>query len=66
MNRRLHDYVRGTSVVFLLIAVLHLSRLALQWPAVIAGVGVPLWASAVAMLVAGGLGIMGLRVRVSS
>lgn len=50
-----------TGVVFLLIAVGHLLRLIFGWEAVIAGGGVPMWASWIAFVVAGYLAYEGLR-----
>lgn len=41
------------AVIFGLIAVLHVVRLVLRWPANIAGWPVPLWLSVAAVLVAG-------------
>jgi hypothetical protein len=46
------------AVVFGLVALMQLLRLALGWSVVINGVNIPLWASAVACLVAAGLAVM--------
>jgi hypothetical protein len=40
------------------IAVLQLTRLLLGWPILINGVAIPIWASAVAFVVAGGIAAM--------
>ena len=40
-------------LIFLLVAVMHVLRLALKWEVVLNGWSVPLWVSGVAMLVAG-------------
>lgn len=45
-----------TAVLFLaLLAVVHVIRMALSWPVSVGGAAVPIWASAVAVLVTGGL-----------
>lgn len=47
------------AVLFLaLLALLQLGRVLLGWPVLVAGTAVPLWASAVAAVVAGGLAAM--------
>ena len=46
------------AVVFGLIALAQLLRLVLGWPVVVNGFNVPLWASAIACLVAAGLAVM--------
>lgn len=46
------------AIVFALIAVLQLLRFVLGWQIVVNGVSIPLWASAVAFLVAAGLAAM--------
>jgi hypothetical protein len=46
------------AVVFALVALAQLLRLVLGWSIVINGISVPLWASAIACLVAGGLAVM--------
>lgn len=55
MNR---PFTRIAVVVFSLIAVLQLLRFILGWSVVINGVTVPLWASAVACVVAALLAVM--------
>ena len=54
-------YALLTSVIFLLVAVLHLLRLALHWNAYIGGWDFPMWASIVAVVVAGFLSFAGFR-----
>jgi hypothetical protein len=44
-----------------LLALLQLTRFVLGWPVVIAGVQVPGWVSAIAFLIAGSIGVWGLR-----
>ena len=46
------------AVVFALVALAQLLRLVLGWSIVINGISIPLWASAIACLVAGGLAVM--------
>lgn len=50
-------------VVFSLVAILQLIRLAMGWEVLINGVSIPLWASGVALVVAGGLAVMLWRER---
>ena len=45
-------------VVFVVVALAQLLRLVLGWPVVINGINIPLWASAIACLVAAGLAVM--------
>lgn len=45
-----------------LLACLQLLRLGLRWSIVVAGVDIPLWASAVAVLVVGSLAVWAFRV----
>lgn len=45
-------------VVFSLVAILQLTRLVLGWEVSINGVAIPLWASGIAFIVAGGLALM--------
>jgi len=46
-------YALTSSVIFLLVALLQLLRLVMQWDVVIDGWHLPLWASLIAVLVAG-------------
>ena len=54
-------YAFGSSIIFLLVAVLHLLRLALHWNVFIGGWDVPMWASIVSVVVAGFLSFAGFR-----
>ncbi len=56
-NRK--TYYKVTSLIFLLIAVLHAMRLLYGWEATIGDINVPLWASWVAVLLAGYLSYRG-------
>ena len=46
------------ALVFALVAVIQLLRFMLSWEVVVNGMSVPLWASAIAFLVAAGLAAM--------
>ena len=46
------------AVVFALVALAQLLRLVLGWPVLVNGINIPLWASAIACLVAAGLAVM--------
>jgi hypothetical protein len=59
MGQRTYNIV--TAVVFLIVAVLHLLRIILGWPARIGGLDIPLWVSWLAILVTGGLAYCGFR-----
>lgn len=54
-------FTKTAGIVFLVIALVHLARLIYGWNASINGVGVPVWASVVAVIVAGYLASQGLR-----
>jgi len=48
-----------TAALFLIIAVLHLLRMIFGWPAQIGGLGIPLWASWIALIITGALAYFG-------
>jgi len=50
-------YILITGVIFAIVALVHLLRLLLDWPAQVAGLAVPPWASWIAFLVAAALAI---------
>jgi hypothetical protein len=54
-------YLWISSVVFGLMALLHILRLALNWPAQVGEWSVPSWVSWIAVLAAGALSIWALR-----
>ena len=58
MGQKNFSFVVG--LVFLLIAVIHALRLALRWEAVVNGWSVPMWVSALALLIAAYLAFEGL------
>ena len=51
----------ATGLIFLVIAVLHVLRLAFKWEAVLNGWVVPMWVSALALLIAAYLAFEGLK-----
>lgn len=56
-------YFTLTGLIFLIIAVLHLFRLAYGWEAQIGGWDVPMWLSVVAFLLSGFLSYSAFRLR---
>jgi hypothetical protein len=50
-----------TAVIFAVIALLHLARVVLGWPAMIAGWSVPMWVSWLGLVVAAVLSYFGWR-----
>jgi hypothetical protein len=54
-------YVAVTTIVFLIVAVLHLTRIFMGWDASIGGWEVPLWVSWLALLVSGFLAYSGFK-----
>jgi hypothetical protein len=59
MNQKSFSLVVG--LIFLLIAVIHVLRLAFKWEAVLNGWAVPMWVSALALLIAAYLAFEGLK-----
>jgi hypothetical protein len=59
MSRKTFSLVAG--LIFLLVAVMHGLRLALRWEAVVNGWSVPMWVSAVALLIAAYLAFEALK-----
>ena len=51
-------YTAAASVVFTLVAIAQLLRFALGWTVIVNGYQIPLWASAIACLVAATLAVM--------
>jgi hypothetical protein len=54
-------FSRVAGLIFLLVAVMHVLRLAFKWEVVLNGWSVPMWVSAVAFLIAGYLGYEGVQ-----
>ena len=51
----------AAGLIFLLIAVMHVLRLALKWEVVLNGWSVPMWVSVVAIVIAACLAFEGLK-----
>lgn len=58
----MHRYVLVSGLFLVLLTCVQLLRLILSWRVTVAGVDIPLWASAVAALIAGSLAIWAFRV----
>ena len=52
-------YVTVSALIFMLMAVVHLLRLAEGWPVLVGSFSLPIWASILAILVIGGLAAWG-------
>ena len=61
MSQKKYGTYAGT--LFAIIAIVHLVRIVQEWPAVINGTSIPVWASWVAVLLAGYMAYGGLRSR---
>ena len=61
----MHRYVLVSGLFLVLLACVQILRLILGWRVTVAGIEIPLWASAVAALIAGSLAIWAFRVRAS-
>ena len=46
-----HAYALIAGIIFLLVAIAHLLRMALGTPVVVQGVSIPMWSSAIALVV---------------
>jgi hypothetical protein len=55
-------YVMVSGIFLILLACVQLLRLLLRWRVTVAEVEIPLWASAIAVLIAGSLGVWAFRV----
>ena len=58
MDQKTFTIVVGA--IFAVVALLHVLRILMGWPAVIGGWAVPMWVSWIALVVAGGLSYFGL------
>lgn len=58
MDQKTFTIVAG--VIFAVVALLHLLRILMGWPAVIGGWTVPMWVSWIGLVVAGGLSYFAL------
>jgi hypothetical protein len=59
MDEKRFSLVAG--IIFALVALLHLVRIFMEWPVLIGHWSIPMWASWIALVVAGGLALLGLR-----
>lgn len=57
----MRSYILVSGLAFDAITALQLARLLLGWPVTVAGFAVPLWASAIAAVVAGSLAVWAMR-----
>ena len=53
-------YLIVSTLIFAVVAVMHLLRLVLGWPVVLGMTSIPLWVSMLAVLVSAGVAIWGL------
>jgi hypothetical protein len=58
MDHKTFTIVAGA--IFAVVALLHVLRILMGWPAVIGGWEVPMWVSWIALVVAGGMSYFGL------
>lgn len=54
-------YLKTVSVIFALVAILHVLRLVNQWDAIIGGWSVPMWFSIPAFIFAAALSVAGFK-----
>jgi hypothetical protein len=59
MDAKTFSLVAG--VIFAVVALAHLARIILDWSVIIRDWSIPMWVSWVALVVAGGLALFGLR-----
>ena len=59
-------YATTSGIIFVLVALAHLTRVAAQWDMLVGSWSVPSWASLVAVVVAGCMGYWGLRISAAS
>ena len=59
MNKNMFPPLAGT--IFLIVALAHALRLVFKWEVIVAGWLVPMWVSAVALVIAAYLAYVGLR-----
>jgi hypothetical protein len=53
-------------IIFAVVALFHLVRIYMDWPIMIGDWSIPMWASWIALVVAGVLAFLGLRLAASS
>jgi hypothetical protein len=54
-------FLSWLGVIFALVALFHLVRIFMEWTVIIGDWSIPMWASWIALVVAGGLALLGLR-----
>jgi Mn2+/Fe2+ NRAMP family transporter len=59
MEAKTFSLVAG--VIFAVVALAHLVRIVMDWSVIIGDWSIPMWVSWVALIVAGGLSLVGLR-----
>ena len=59
MNQRIFTII--ASVIFGVVALFHVLRIFLGWPAVVGGWTVPMWVSWIGVIIAGGLSYFGIN-----
>ena len=59
MDAKAFSLVAG--VIFALVALFHLVRIFMEWTVIIGDWPIPMWLSWIALIVAGGLALLGLR-----
>jgi len=59
MEAKTFSLVAG--VIFAVVALAHLARIVMDWSVIIADWSIPMWVSWIALVVAGGLALLGLR-----
>ena len=64
MDRK--TFLVATGVIFAVVALVHLTRIAMGWPIVIGSWSVPMWVSWIGLVVPGTLSFFGLRLAARS
>ena len=59
MDQKTFSLVAG--VIFAMVALFHLMRIFAEWTVIIRDWSIPMWVSWIALVVAGGLSLLGLR-----
>ncbi len=59
MDAKTFSLVAG--VIFVVVALFHLARIFMEWTVIIGDWSIPMWVSWIALVVAGGLALLGLR-----
>jgi hypothetical protein len=59
MDAKTFSLVAG--VIFAVVALAHVARIVMDWSVIIGDWSIPMWLSWIALIVAGGLALLGLR-----